>query len=289
MTKSAVRAMDTITAVMATPRAGQVPVNKFVVAGGSKRGWTTWITGAVDKRVVAIAPIVIDVLNVEKSMRHHYAAYGFWAPSVGDYVEKKIFQHMGSPEMLALQRLVDPYFYRDRLTMPKFLLNASGDQFFLPDSSQFYFDDLVGEKYLRYVPNADHSMKDTDALQSLLAFYLTVVHHKARPEFQWSFQPDGSIKVVTKTTPQAVRLWQATNPQARDFRVESLGKKYTDSILKDQGDGVYVARVPTPEKGWTAFFVELTYDIGEKVPLKVTTAVRVVPDVLPFADKDPRQ
>ena len=83
MVKSAVRAMDTITAVMATKAGGEVPVNKFVVAGGSKRGWTTWLTGAVDQRVVAIVPIVIDVLNVEKSMRHHYAAYGFWAPSVG--------------------------------------------------------------------------------------------------------------------------------------------------------------------------------------------------------------
>ncbi len=289
MTKSAVRAMDTITAVMATEEAGKLPVNKFVVAGGSKRGWTTWMTGAVDKRVVAIAPIVIDVLNVEKSMLHHFAAYGFWAPSVGDYTEKKIFQHMGSPEMLALQRLVDPYFYRDRLTMPKFILNASGDQFFLPDSSQFYFDDLLGDKYLCYVPNADHSLKDTDGLQSLLAFYLTVLHQKSRPELNWTFEPNGSIRVVTKTAPQVVRLWQATNPLARDFRVESLGKKYTGTVLQDQGDGVFVATVPPPAKGWTAFFVELTFDIGEKVPLKMTTAVRVIPDVLPFADKDPLQ
>ena len=140
MVKSAVRAMDTITALMASEQGGQLKVDKFVVAGGSKRGWTTWLTGAVDKRVVAIAPLVIDVVNVQKSMRHHYAAYGFWAPSVGDYTDQKIFKHLGTPEMEKLEKLVDPYFYRDRLTMPKFIMNASGDQFFLPDSSQFYFD-----------------------------------------------------------------------------------------------------------------------------------------------------
>ena len=38
MTKAAVRAMDTITAFMASEQAGQVKVDKFVVAGGSKRG-----------------------------------------------------------------------------------------------------------------------------------------------------------------------------------------------------------------------------------------------------------
>jgi PhoPQ-activated pathogenicity-related protein len=52
MTKAAVRALDTITAVMASKDAGVVKVDKFVVSGGSKRGWTTWTTAAVDSRVV---------------------------------------------------------------------------------------------------------------------------------------------------------------------------------------------------------------------------------------------
>jgi PhoPQ-activated pathogenicity-related protein len=241
----------------------------------------------VDKRVVAIAPLVIDVLNVQKSMRHHYAAYGFWAPSVGDYTDQKIFRHLGTPEMGKLEKLVDPYFYRDRLAMPKFIMNASGDQFFLPDSSQFYFDDLTGDKYLRYVPNADHGLDDTDAVESLLAFYLTVLHNKPRPVMSWTFEDDGTIRVVSKTPAAKAVLWQATNPAARDFRVETLGKKYTSTDLKEQGDGVYLGKVAAPSSGWTAYYIELTYDIGERVPFKLSTAVRVAPDTLPFADQDP--
>jgi PhoPQ-activated pathogenicity-related protein len=166
-------------------------------------------------------------------------------------------------------------------------MNASGDQFFLPDSSQFYFDDLSGDKYLRYVPNADHGLDDTNAVESLLAFYLTVVRNKPRPDIHWTFEPDGSIRVDTKTKPVAVKLWQATNPDARDFRVETLGKKYTESPVAEQSPGVYVANVTPPAKGWTAYFVELTFDVGVKVPWTQTTAVCVIPDVLPFADKDP--
>src|SRR5438132_10533434 len=52
MVKSAVRAMDTVTALLASEQGGKADVKNFVVAGGSKRGWTTWLTGAVDKPVV---------------------------------------------------------------------------------------------------------------------------------------------------------------------------------------------------------------------------------------------
>jgi len=286
MVKSAVRAMDTMTALTSGEQGGQHRVDKFVVAGGSKRGWTTWLTGAVDKRVVAMVPIVIDVLNIKLSMQHHHAAYGFWSPAVGDYVQHRIMQRLDFPRMDELAKLVDPYRYRHRLTMPKYLVNAAGDQFFLPDSSRFYFDALLGEKYLRYVPNAEHSLKGTDALESVAAFYWLIVHDKPRPRFRWREEQDGSFRVTAVDAPTEVRLWQATNPKARDFRLESLGPKYTSSRLQDQGGGSYVGSVPKPRQGWTAFFVELTYDVGAPFPLKLTTNVHVTPDVLPHADED---
>ena len=144
MTKSAVRAMDAVTAFAASAAGGNVKVSRFVVAGGSKRGWTTWTTAAVDSRVVAIVPMVIDMLNLERSFVHHWRAYGAWSNAVDDYVEHGIMNWMGTPQFRALMKIEEPYEYRDRLTMPKFIVNAAGDNFFLPDSSQFYFDDLKG-------------------------------------------------------------------------------------------------------------------------------------------------
>ena len=40
---------------------------------------------------------------------------------------------------------------------------------------------------------------------------------------------------------------------------------------------------------WSAYFVELTYDVGAPTPLKVTTEVKVTPEIVPFADRDPSQ
>lgn len=289
MTKSAVRAMDTVTSFMGSGQGGTVKVDRFMVAGASKRGWTTWATAAVDPRVVAISPIVIDVPNVVKSFDHHYRAYGFWAPAVKDYYDMKLMDVMNTRGYKDLMNIEDPYSYRDRFTMPKFLINAAGDQFFLPDSSRFYFDDLPGEKYLRYVPNTDHSLKGSDANDSLVAFYQSIVDGTPRPKFSWKFERNGAIRVITESQPATVKLWQATNPVARDFRLESVGPIYHAMDLTPVKPGVYLAKVEKPAKGWTASFVELTYPSGGKYPFKFTTAVRVTPDKLPYPSPKPGQ
>src|SRR5437899_3014293 len=119
MTKAAVRALDTVTAVCASAEGGGMKVNEFVVAGGSKRGWTTWTTAAVDKRVVAIVPIVIDVLNLEKHGARQLAAYGAFSTAIKDYTDIDLSKWQGTPQFHDLMKIEDPYTYRDRFTMPK--------------------------------------------------------------------------------------------------------------------------------------------------------------------------
>lgn len=282
MTKSAVRAMDTVTAFCGEQAQGRTKVEKFVVAGASKRGWTTWTTAAVDDRVVAIVPLVIDVLNVSPTMEHHYRAYGFWAPAVGDYTALRLMERRDDPRYGELLKIEDPYSYRRRLTMPKLLINSAGDQFFLPDSSQFYWDGLKGEKHLRYIPNTDHGLRGTERAETLAAFYAGILSGRPRPRYTWKLEKDGSIRVETKDAPSQVVLWQATNPKARDFRLEAIGPAYTSTPLTEVKKGVYVARVSQPAQGWTAFFVEMTFPSGGPFPYKLTSGVRVVPDTLPF-------
>jgi len=166
--------------------------------------------------------------------------------------------------------------------MPKLLINSAGDQYFLPDSSQFYFDDLPGERYLRYVPNTDHSLRNSDARESLIAFYDAVLHNRPRPRFTWKFEKDGRITVKCADQPTEVKLWQAVNPDKRDFRLVAVGQAYQPTALTEHGKGVYEATASKPAKGWTAAFVELTFPSGGKYPFKFTTPVRVTPDTLPY-------
>lgn len=290
MVKSAVRAMDVISEFMLKHRDGDHRINQFVVGGGSKRGWTTWLTGAMDERVVAVVPIVIDVLNVDVSMRHHFAAYGYWAPSIGDYVNHGIMQMMGKGDLKQIYDLVDPLRYVKRLDMPQFVVNASGDQFFLPDSTRFYWDHLLDRKYLRYVPNTDHSLSNSDGGESIAAFHYAITRNRELPEISWHYRNDQEVDVTFGTVPDSITLWQATNENFRDFRIETFGPNYQatarDTTALEPGSSRRY-RVETPTIGWRAWYLEMSYDIGFVRPLKLSTEIRVTPDTLPFEKKAP--
>ncbi|MDX1604625.1 MAG: PhoPQ-activated protein PqaA family protein [Candidatus Competibacterales bacterium] len=292
MTKAAVRAMDTAQDLLAREEGITVP--DFIVLGGSKRGWTSWLTAAVDDRIRGAVPDSIDMLNLDRQFRHHWGAYGFFAPAVQDYAEFDMACRLLGREGQKLLDIVDPYAYRNIYAgLPKLILNSAGDQFFLPDSSRFYYDELPAPKALRYSVNTDHRQDDDSVITSALTWVDDVRDGKssdAAERFTWRFEPDGSIRVETLRQPEAVRLWQATNPAARDFRLETLGAVWTSTPLADQGGGVYIARVETPDPGWTAFLVELIYDppgvLEDELGLQLhlTTGVRVLPDTLPHAD-----
>jgi len=283
MVKSAVKAMDAVQAIVPTKVPGG-HVDDFVITGYSKRGWTTWLTAAVDNRVKGIIPGVFDNLNVGEQMVHHYGFYGFYAPSLNDYTAFQLPQDSYTDNGLALAPVIDPYRYltNGRFDdMPKLLINSPGDEFFVPDSAQFYFSDLPGTKnYLRYIPNTGHGLNNVDPVNSTASFYDAVINNRQLPEFSWTVQPDGSIRVQTTTAATQVVMWQATNPNARDFRRSVTGVSYTSSTLTDQGGGVYVASVPTPATGATAFFVQLTFPSAiPGNPYIFTTEIKVASNI----------
>jgi len=292
MVKSVVRCMDAVTTFVASGAGGGKPIRGFFLTGGSKRGWTAWLTAAVDTRVRAIAPIVSNLLNMRVSFAHHLASYGYWADVVAPYEDLGIFDWLQSAEGAALLEIVDPFEYRDRFTMPKFIINATGDDFFVLDSVKFYLHDLPGETYLRHVPNTDHYLTGAyeNIVGSLAPYADALLNGRPRPRFDWTLEADGSIVVETIDRPLAVNLWQADNAGARDFRLTSIGPAWSSSPLQDQGGGVYIAPISTPAAGWTAFFVELVYNnpfaaefssYGD-YKYRFTTEIRVLPAALPF-------
>jgi PhoPQ-activated pathogenicity-related protein len=298
MVESAVAAMDAIQAFAKSEEGGGHEISDFVVSGGSKRGWTAWLTAAVDDRVRAIIPMVIDVLNLPATMRHHYGAYGFYAPAIGDYAGRNLMQELDTPEGLKLRRIVDPYLFRDRLTMPKLMVNTTGDQYFLPDTTRYYFDELPGVTRMLAVPNWDHAIdRNGDAIYSAVGFYEAILGDVALPELDVEVveAADGggdavewlvTVKIEDeRVTLRRLTLWEGTNPDSRDFRQVAIGRPFRMHMLTpiEGGDdaGKYRVRVEKPESGYTAFFVEDRYDVqGQNMPLVFTTQVGVLPDVL---------
>jgi PhoPQ-activated pathogenicity-related protein len=133
------------------------------------------------------------------------------------------------------------------------------------------------------VPNSEHSMRDTDATESLVAFYQMILADQQRPDFDWQVK-DGTIMIQTdkEFQPTSVTLWKAHNPDVRNFQVEEIGRAYERQIFQFQQTANMKFKVDQPSEGWTAFFVELAYPGVGDIPLKLSTGVVVTPDVYPF-------
>ena len=291
MVKSGTQAMTAAQQYLASEAGGQLKIDGFVVSGGSKRAWTTWLVGAIDRRVTAIVPIVINVLDVDATGRHHWEAMGYFSPALKDYVENHLIpDQVGKPGWMAVNKIEDPLNYRDRpaMKMPKYIINAVGDEYFPPDNTQFSYHLLPQVKRLRMIPNSKHSTAQTDISDSITAFYGAVLNHETLPSYSWTVRPDGAIVVKSATRPAEVKLWQGNDPKARDFRVDTIGKAFTSTDLKPQADGTWVGKVAKPTAGWTAYFVELTYPSRTAYPFKFTTEVSVIPNTLPYKWKDAR-
>ena len=292
MVKSGTQAMTAVQQYLASEAGGRLKVDGFVVSGGSKRAWTTWLVGAIDRRVIAIVPIVINTLSLEASRRHQWEAMGYFSPAIKDYVDNGLVPgQIGSPGMAEIARIEDPLNYRDRpaMKMPKYVINAVGDQYFPPDNTRYSYHLLPQTERLRMIPNSRHSTAGTDISESITAFYDSVLNHRPLPDYSWLVRKDGAIVVRSAARPLEVKLWQGNDPKARDFRVDTIGDKaFTSTPLARRKDGAWVGKVATPPAGWTAYFVELTYPSGGKYDLKFTTEVSVIPDTLPYKWKDAR-
>jgi PhoPQ-activated pathogenicity-related protein len=292
MVKAAVKAMDAADQYLATlkgPAGKSLRPSGYFVVGASKRGWTTWLTGAVDRRVKAIAPMVIDVLNMQAHTPHHWRSYGFWAPALRDYEQNGIPARFGSPELAKVIAHEDPLAYLPRVAnIPKYIVNATGDEFFPTDSLRHYEDKLPGVWRARCVPNAGHSLRNSAAPLEILSFYRAVAAGKPLPAITWSCSPGAdadTVVVKASEKPLSVTLWEATNEKARDFRFNNGASAWTDTILAPAGDGLeFTAKVAKPSAGYKAYMLEARFAgvKGAAEPLVFTTRVFITPDTLPF-------
>lgn len=320
MAKSIIKAMDATQEIMS-----DFDITGFILAGGSKRGWAVWLAALEDERVEAIIPTVIDILNTQKSIIHICEFYKEGCPlALRDYIKEGIVEHIDSKEFADLMKIEDPFNYlgddyadkyKERLSIPKYILNASGDDFFVPDSSKWYFKNLPGsDNYIRYLPNASHYLNGHpisaaannwgDVNAAIDSYFYFILNKTQLPKVTWEFN-EGSIDIVSSHIPIAVKLWSCNNGEEKDFRYINSYTKYwlinlyvgiKKWILNffeiDICDNCYEEKIVPFEcedtteckisaalsydlGGWSANFVELYYNIDGR-DFIITSEVNII-------------
>jgi len=247
MTKAVIKAMDAVSQIM---QETYIQIEHFVVAGISKRGLATWLAALADKRICAIVPIVIDILNTKKTMQHIYASYNnHWPPAFFDFIQEKILDRFDTKEFEKLTEIEDPLTYLENDFIPTYIISASGDDFFVPDGLSLYWDKLPKETKLRFVPNQGHFINMKIVEDALFSYYGTILKSTLIPSIQWKVNEEGIIDCLSfSKQPLFVKFWQAENPQTRDFRL-TANIAYTT-----------VTEITLPKKGWKAYFIEVGFE-----------------------------
>jgi PhoPQ-activated pathogenicity-related protein len=278
MVKSVVKAMDVLQAF--GKQEWGAPMSKFIVAGASKRGWTTWLTAAIDQRIGAIAPVVIDTLNMRAQMPRQLKAFGAYSARLEPYTSRGLVPIPESPEGQRLLSMVDPWAYRDRLILPKLIINGTNDFYWATDALNLYWNELPANKWVIYVPNAGHDLRRqdrpnadqmTDLIHGLAAFSRHQINGRPMPELNWKHEDrNGKLRltIAAKPKPQGARIWVAQTA-SKDFRAA----KWIEQAA-NFSDGIIVGEVTPPEKGHLAFYGELDYDI-DGLKYHLSTQVRV--------------
>lgn len=306
MVKASLRAMDAITefAAQKLPELN-TQLDYYVVSGASKRGWTTWDVGvvaetaptqALKERVTGIIPVVLDAINFVAVEHHEFRSYGGWSWALQDYVDMNLTVRFDDPNMVHLQEQVDPFFYFERLTMPKLVVNAGMDEFQQPDDTHYWWADMPEPKHFMMVPNAEHSLITgiLEAVPSISAWAQALLYKDPVPKFTWDIsEQTGAIYVTLDNMPNSIvheaTMWWAYscgenawdgNTKRKDFRIMSMDApcncgislegycanlksfwaKETLEMKMIDGRRTYTAQRDAPDDGrWVAFFIDIKF------------------------------
>ena len=279
MTRAIVRAMDLAQEIVLQ---NDILVKDFVVSGASKRGWTAWTTAAVDSRVKAVVPMVIDMLNLVPSFENHYRSYGEFSPAVQEYVNYNIQDWLGTEEFKVLMSYIEPFSFIDKFTMPKYIINAGSDEFFSTDSWRFYYDKLPGEKIIRYVPNKNHSLDGRYLTEDLVSYFYRVINDIEMPSLSWNLSDNKLIAELDYDGNYDVSVWTAKNDNGRDFRLWEEGELWEETSIGKLANNKYELNVNYHFKGYNATMIEFTIDPESEFPLIISTGPFVFPEKYPF-------
>lgn len=279
MVKTAVRSMDAIQEF--AEQYLETKVNRFVVTGASKRGWTTWLTGANDPRVVAIAPMVIDVLNMPVSLDYQIEVWKEYSIQIEDYVKLEIPQQVHTESGDNISKMVDPYAYRKKLTMPKMIIIGTIDEYWPVDAIKNYIDSIPGQNFIQYVPNAGHGLGDKkQALQAISSFFNTTLLKQPYPRCDWEINETGNTINLTALASadqlKGALIWSAES-EDRDFRDE----EWISSDLSAASVAKVETKIDYPKSGFKAFYIDLKYtdalgdDYAESTRMFVADSIQV--------------
>jgi PhoPQ-activated pathogenicity-related protein len=242
-------------------REWQIDVDGCVVAGASKRGWTSWLSAAVEPRIRGLVPMVIDMLDLPRHMRLQVESFAAPSEALHDYVSRGLHRRLDTPRGNELLAIVDPVRYVAAITQPKIIALGANDEYWPLESLDLYRGQLRGPTWVSYAPNAGHDIPPIRVAPLVAALGRHVAGVEPLPDVAWSCDPASrTCSLAADPLPAETLLWTAAS-DTRDFR----GARWTPQRV-ELTDGRCREQLAHPEAGFRAAVVECRY---ARTPLPV--------------------
>lgn len=253
-------------------------VDKFVITGASKRGWTSWLVGAIgDKRVVGIAPAVFDNLDFVAQLKQQKAYWSAYSPMIADYTDRGLQDLLDSEPGKKLVQLVDPANYLSKINVPVLVLTGTNDPYWTVDSTQVYWDKMAMPKWSLAVPNAGHVMGDKDWwVPSVAEFAGRCASGRSLPHVASKFSTTSDaweLRVDVTPGPISYRVWKATSTDLHFDKAEWAVAESVD-VPSTEGRRGIVATGERAKSFNIALLMELEFEKDGR-RFRVTTPVHL--------------
>jgi PhoPQ-activated pathogenicity-related protein len=250
-----------------------------------------------------MAPTVLDLLNMQDNLEHHNRALGGWSWAFSPYWVEDVSKYLYHPRVADLARIADPIEYNERLTMPKLLIAAVGDEFFPPDGTHYFWDTLTPPKYFRTYENDAHSLSShwDQRDQNIQAFFLATYRGLTLPQVTYFRSENATHGITTlQTSPSVLTIggWygDTTNETCeekrndtcrRDFRIQALRGEtgimwYPVEVTLIGIDRYQLVMKKREDFGYRGFFIEMSFQGPDSYTHHFTTDVNIIPDTFPY-------
>lgn len=259
MTRSVLSAMD---ALQSIAKKDGKPIDRFVVIGASKRGWTTWLTAASqDKRVVGIVPEVFNNLHAMAQLKHQKDLWGKFAEPIRDYTSPEFLAALESPQGNQIVRALDPYYHLTKIKIPALIVNGSNDLYWATDATRIFWEDIRSPKWLAISPNAGHNLGPASQYEPAIGMFIRHCLQGFRmPVLTEKWIGNGRNQTwrvgVKGVQPLSFRLWSCSG--GTSYLLDQHWQVRTTKAPDAQG----MADFPLPTSALhQAFFVEAEFSV----------------------------
>lgn len=231
-----------------------IELKGHIVHGSSKRGLTAWLTSTVSDRVLAIIPAVYDTLNMKVTLKNQKIKLGNFCNKLEPYVCYNLFDELLDHYLFDI---IDPLSYDSYIKIPKFIINSSNDNFFTPDSSNYYFDQISNPKYLRYIPNINHYL-ESDIFDNHIKKIINLILNNYNFEYT-IINNSNKIKIDTKEKITDLNLWYAEN-DVFDFGMKTYIKYNIYSLKHLINNEIDVTQILIKQNKYLVYFIEIRFE-----------------------------